>query len=116
MSSKKTLSPKYTITSTPYDKITSPFQKSRKSPAYPKQFIYYNRNSKMRTYVMTKPTTEVDIQSTVDAEEALDINQKVVDAAARQIQQAFRNSSFFRKIQKGEGSEKKDNSSNGTEK
>lgn len=65
----------------------------------------------MRTYVMTKPTTEVDIQSTVDAEEALDINQKVTDAAARQIQKAFRNSSFFRKAKKETSGKKSDDDS-----
>lgn len=108
MSSKKPLSPKYTIHSTPYEKITSPFTKSNKTPPYPNQFIYYNRNTKMRTFVITKPTSEVDIQSTVDAEEALDINQKVTNEAARQIQQAFRKSTFFRKAKKAAKSTKED--------
>ena len=91
MSAKKSFQPKYVIHSTPYDKITSPFRKNQSKSSYPDQFIYYNRNIKMRSFVITKPTTEADIESTVEAEEALDIYQKVLETAALQIQQAFRN-------------------------
>lgn len=100
MSARKSFQPKYHIESSPYDKIASPFKKNKGKAPYPNQFIYYNRNIKMRSFVITKPTTEADIESTVEAEEALDLYQKVLEAAACQIQEAFRKSKQFQKEMK----------------
>ena len=98
MSKKGTTQKKYQITSSPYEKIKSPFQNTQKKRSYPKEFIYFNRNQKMRNLVFTDPTTLADVESTIEAEDALDIYQQVMAEAAKCIQSCFRNSRYFTEV------------------
>lgn len=100
MSKKGTTQKKYQITSSPYEKIKSPFQNTQKKRSYPKEFIYFNRNQKMRNLVITNPTTLADVESTIEAEDALDIYQQVMAEAAKCIQSCFRNSRYFTEVRK----------------
>ncbi|OHS93874.1 hypothetical protein TRFO_02413 [Tritrichomonas foetus] len=91
---KGALPPKYNIHSSPYQKVKSPFRKPKKAP-YPDEFIHFNRKIKQRPFVITKPTTDAEVPSCLDAEDALDIYEQVTDTAAKTIQLAFRK--YFRR-------------------
>jgi hypothetical protein len=66
----RTSAGQYKVKSPHISPVVSPIRTGAKD-AYPDSFIYLNRESKLRPFVMTPPTTNVEILSEISPEAAL---------------------------------------------
>jgi hypothetical protein len=67
----KSASGQYEVKSPRVFRVVSPAQ-GEKEQAYPDGFIYMNRSSKTRRFVITRPTTEAEITSEISPEDAFE--------------------------------------------